>query len=575
VFVVNSLKKWSGKVLMMTIRVKLILGLCLLLIVLGFGIVTILQTLILPEIEAVAYHNRIIDLSRVEQGIEQELKRIDLFIHDWGWWDDSYHYVAKPNRHYEKTYLTDDWLRQIKIDFIAIFNNQGQLVASLLSQTAQPFLEPFLKEQLISQTKDGIAPLLEQGGFGLVVSPIGPVLIASCQILPSKKDQPSRGYLYFGRLITETVVNELTETLHLPVQLDVVSQSPSEPVVQVLSQKLTLAEATLPLLNDDQQALRIRLVQDRPFYLQALRSAKYSLVLIFFVALFASLATYLYLEWMLIRPIMALKIESERFSRMHRPEAQYFAHLIKQDEIGQLGQAFFDMAQQIVNERCLLERERGKFEQDSLSDPLTGLGNRRYLEQALAFDRQYHANSNRLIVCIDLDHFKRVNDQHGHDVGDQVLQQMAHLLRQCCRDNDTLVRSGGEEFHLVCRDVNLDSAQRIVERIRHETAAYRFGDSNRKLRMTCSIGYILCLSQSTCVVDDLCDQKLFKIADLALYQAKDTGRNRCIGYHTVGNTGRCVLPDLPLSLSELDNCSTLIAIPSSQIYDDLANNQVA
>jgi len=537
----------------MTIRIKLILGLCLLLALLGVGILTIFQTRILPDIHNITRDHRLVDLSRVEQGIDQELKRIELALHDWGWWDDTYRYAAEPNREYEQTNLTQDWLQHIKLDLIVIVGSDGQLLASQFSEAGQALAGRFIADNLAEQ---GVSPLLEEGGTGLMLSPVGPLLIASCQILPTNRAGPSRGHLYFGRLVSHVLVSELAAKLRLPVQLELVAEAPSAPLVRELSDQATLSEMTLPLLNTGTQALRISLEQERPFYQRTLASARYSLTLIFCVAVVAGLAAYLYLERALVRPILALKLESEHFGRIHRPDDQYFEHLAGRDEVGQLAHAFAQMAQRAVDQRSLLERERVKFEQDSLTDPLTGLGNRRYLDQSLATDRALNRDVNRLVAMIDLDHFKRVNDSYGHDVGDLVLRQMADLLRHCCRQGDTLVRSGGEEFILVCRGIDEDSAYGIVERIRRETFVHRFGNGDQALRMSCSLGFLFCLKSTACSMDEECDKKLIKIADQALYQAKSRGRNTCVGYRGLGesDSGVCPLSNIDGALTEVSGC---------------------
>jgi diguanylate cyclase (GGDEF)-like protein len=112
----------------------------------------------------------------------------------------------------------------------------------------------------------------------------------------------------------------------------------------------------------------------------------------------------------------------------------------------------------------LLQERIGRLNRDAQTDPLTGLGNRRSLEISLSLleaeNREFAA------IALDIDHFKRINDSHGHEVGDQVLRQLAELMRRCCREGDLLCRTGGEEFLILLPGATLNVAAAVAERLR-------------------------------------------------------------------------------------------------------------
>lgn len=446
-------------------------------------------------------------------------------------------------------------MQHIKLDLLVIVDVDRQLLTSALSEAGQGLASGFIADGLTGQAK---RPLLLEGGTGLAMSPLGPLLLVSCNILPTSRAGRPRGHFYFGRFI-----GELVASLQLPVHSGRTSMPHSAPRVDALSANALRSVTILPLLNDEMQALTIGLEQARLFYQRTLASARYYFLLILVMALLAGLAVYLFLERVLVRRIVALRVESARFGRTHRPDDQYFAALAGRDEIGQLAHAFTDTAQRIVEQRTLLERERSIFERDSLTDPLTGLGDRRYLGQAMATDRKRRSDANRLVVAIDLDYFKQVNDRYGHDVGDQVLTQMAALLRRCCRGQDTLARSGGEGFSLACRDIDEAGALQVMERIRRETAEQCFGDPDQALQMSCSLGFSFCLMTSTDMIDSACDQKLLKLADLALYQAKGCGRNTRVGYRVARDGTCCALSNLDEPPSEFVERGELLKLQPS------------
>lgn len=153
-------------------------------------------------------------------------------------------------------------------------------------------------------------------------------------------------------------------------------------------------------------------------------------------------------------------------------------------------------------------------------DPLTGLGNRRHLmefaESALD-DARRHGNSMALLL-IDLDHFKPINDTHGHDAGDFVLQNVAQRLRHCVRTEDCVARLGGDEFAVLVGGSNAEQhARDIAERLLRELAKpVEF--AKQWLVITPSIGVALFPG------DALQFGKLYKAADQALYRVKGAGR---------------------------------------------------
>ena len=155
-------------------------------------------------------------------------------------------------------------------------------------------------------------------------------------------------------------------------------------------------------------------------------------------------------------------------------------------------------------------------------DGLTGAFNRRYFEERLAAEIPYSVRHRRslALLMLDLDHFKQVNDNNGHPVGDVVLKEFATLVTNTTREDDVLVRYGGEEFAVLCRQTDLIKASILGERIRHEVAGFLFSADNARLKITVSIG-IAALPDAEINSPEL----IVNAADEALYQAKERGRN--------------------------------------------------
>ena len=163
-----------------------------------------------------------------------------------------------------------------------------------------------------------------------------------------------------------------------------------------------------------------------------------------------------------------------------------------------------------------LNRKIGKLNLDSITDPLTGLLNRRGMQIPL---EQWQAGNHPFaVIAIDIDHFKQVNDQFGHDVGDQLLRQLAQLIRQVSRSDDVLCRSGGEEFTILLPGTTLANACAIAERLRQCVAD---SPSPNGTPMTISLGVAHCPDSGSV-------ESSLKQADRALYAAKHQGRNRVV-----------------------------------------------
>ena len=161
----------------------------------------------------------------------------------------------------------------------------------------------------------------------------------------------------------------------------------------------------------------------------------------------------------------------------------------------------------------------------SSEDPLTGLLNRRtfleFLEEEIKRGLRYeHPLS---ILMMDLDYFKKINDQWGHPVGDEVLRRFAEKCRSVMRDNDRLGRFGGEEFMMVLPETGMSDAALVAERIREVTTklGIKVNSDHEEIVVTVSIGV------TAAYADDSID-RLIARADGALYEAKNTGRNRVV-----------------------------------------------
>lgn len=157
----------------------------------------------------------------------------------------------------------------------------------------------------------------------------------------------------------------------------------------------------------------------------------------------------------------------------------------------------------------------------ALLDTLTGLGNRRYIEQNLAarLDEMRRYGNRFGVLFMDIDHFKSINDTHGHDVGDRVLKMIAKTVSGNLRPFDILGRWGGEEFVAVVANLDAEQLERISNRFRFLVEESGLSCDGEWIRCTISIGGTMCLPEDSV-------EGLIRRADQLMYESKTLGRNR-------------------------------------------------
>ncbi|MBK7396464.1 MAG: GGDEF domain-containing protein [Myxococcales bacterium] len=202
----------------------------------------------------------------------------------------------------------------------------------------------------------------------------------------------------------------------------------------------------------------------------------------------------------------------------------------------------------------------------ALRDALTGVRNRRFLTELMTLEApRVRRDPSRplVLMMLDVDHFKQVNDERGHEAGDRVLEEIAGVLARTVRAEDVVVRWGGEEFVVVARADAKDAAETgalLAERIRRRVAEHPFAVAGGPLNRTCSIGW------TVFPFGDLRWEQALSLADSALYRAKRAGRDRVVGV-LPGQAVEAFEPE-----SDLDSAassSTLRLVETAAVEDDL------
>jgi diguanylate cyclase (GGDEF)-like protein/PAS domain S-box-containing protein len=183
-------------------------------------------------------------------------------------------------------------------------------------------------------------------------------------------------------------------------------------------------------------------------------------------------------------------------------------------------QQIFSAVRDITNRKQMEE----ELLQLATTDPLTGASNRRhFIERAsteLKRSRRY--GSQMAIIMLDIDHFKQVNDNYGHSIGDEVLKRLVNCCQQELRSSDLFGRFGGEEFAIILVETDKQKTLQTCERLIEQISKLKIRTPRGDISVTVSIGFTMHQA------DDISIDSLLKRADDALYKAKNAGRNRAI-----------------------------------------------
>ncbi len=253
------------------------------------------------------------------------------------------------------------------------------------------------------------------------------------------------------------------------------------------------------------------------FYALMVVLSSYSFVL----SLLSFLILYLFSE-NLIERIVKLQELSKKIKENNFSDVESLKIDKPRDELDHLMNNMVDTALTIGKLLSELEEKNKKLQELAYYDPLTGLPNRRFFFEhaSLIFEEAKRYEKTFSLLVMDIDHFKKINDSYGHDVGDLVLKTFARVLKSLLRHSDVCARFGGEEFVVLLPNTNLEGAKILAERIRSTVAKNPVEHGSNLVLFTVSVG----VSQYRKSVQSI--DELIKEADIALYRAKEGGRNR-------------------------------------------------
>lgn len=452
---------------------------------------------------------------------------------DYAQWNDVYAFVASDGKLDQAPNIVAANYTSLGLSASAILNNDGDI---LLSQQLQN--GDFLSEEsspishwVQQQSKEKTIPQLAQtAGIYRVDEKL--YIISIAEISNSAADITSNGYFLFAKPLSKSFwhqIQDITGVTFATYSNPASDCTPADVAITELQQSVKrcltnpLGKAPVQLEVRVPNSLMPQLIPNE-LYLTYILVAVIPLIL------------YLAFLGLVTEPLRYVTYHLRRSNIKPLPELNPLP-FIQVKELKELRSTFNDLQSRV-------QKQRSELTELSLTDELSGIGNRRAFEDKLqqAWRRSQRHQQNIALILIDIDHFKQFNDIYGHQLGDQVIRQVGKALESCTqRQDEYAFRYGGEEFVLLCylRDQDdLSALNTLIQKKIRELDIPHKGSTTSDL-LTVSFG-IAWLKETGSWLQNLSTDDWFRAADAALYSAKDAGRNCC----------RCTLIDQHTEITE-------------------------
>lgn len=483
------------------------------------------------------------NMNRVTEALENEISHLDTLCNDWATWDDTYDFIDTLSEDYIHSNLPDQIFYESGLSVIYIFDSEKKVVWGQAFDIAQG-KEVYINE-LSSDSISDDHPLLlmdDQGEnladmnrTGLFNTDKGPLLAATELILTSQAEGPSKGFFLMGILLNDEIIDKISIQTKVSFEIidlyDNSDKSTYKSVIAALENNSLFIEknktdTTSTLYSyyyniENRPGLLIKIVFPRSISIQGLRIIKNAAFSTIISGLIVLLFVLIFLNKYIINPISLLDKSMLKIIKTNDFSIRLSSE--RKDEIGELYNGFDFFITKIQKQTELLENL-------STVDSLTNIANRRKFDEILQMEWNRHKRykSTITLMLIDIDYFKKYNDYYGHQAGDDCLKKIGQLLsNQSRRAGEFTARYGGEEFVFLLSNSNREQALNISDRLVSELKKINILHEKSDIAefVTFSIGIAIYKP----------DQKdnsaiLIRMADEALYKAKEQGRNRAVLY---------------------------------------------
>lgn len=464
---------------------------------------------------------------RLQNHLENEQTQLATVARDYAQWDRTYEFMARRNKDYVRTELTDDTFNVIHINLFLLLDPSGRPTLSKEAGNwpiGQSNLAAIAAAYTSSPAHVRNSPL-----SGLLQINGRLFLLAYEPILNSHGEGSSRGTLVMGKGLSESLLSTLSHSMGLPLWLEPPDNAPAANNHQTLwsdgtnsvsqeSDSTMLAYVPLKDLSGVSRRLLVaRIPSD--LHSEGQKVTRYLLLLLMVAGLVHSAVLLIVLEENLLSRVASLNRKITQVTVSGDLSLRLDAH--GKDELSALASTVNAMLTAIQKAKFELLQAQESLRFHAEHDSLTGVLNRRAIRDVLRRElaRCRRENQSLGVMLADVDHFKRINDRYGHGAGDAALVTVVQRISATLRPYDLIGRYGGEEFLVIAPGCDLALTQKLAERIRAAVSDEGVELGHENVTLTVSLGITLGTADSD-------PEFLVAVADSAMYQAKRQGRNR-------------------------------------------------
>ena len=548
-FMMNKKTKWFK-----SIRTRFI-GIMAVMLILTAGMVyLILHTVMHDKINILEDKYIIENVERTKKEIFKEIEVLDTIVMDWAVWDNSYQFMIDKNPEYIKANLSEDTLNNLKVNIMLFIDNKGNLVHGegydLQKKENVPIDEALLKyikdhsllqNNDVKYRKSGIITL---NGKDLI-------LLSICPILTSAGEGPINGYIVLGANFTEKKIADIGEELNSEIKLTFLKDfeydrkffdlKDDKIQIDAVSDQKIIGRAFLDDI-DGKHLLLLSIEKNRDINNigeAGIKATLWLLLGLFF--LFAIIITVILDRGILLRfqelsnDIRKIGEGKDLSVRLKRQNIDDELTDVSNEINGMLGalersQLFLSKSESALKKAIeklqdeVLEHEKTQEQIKYIAyhDTLTGLPNRNLLNELLVHSITLAERNNKCmaVLFLDIDGFKMINDSKGHGMGDQILQEVAERLLKTLRKSDVIARHGGDEFIVIIEELDNCSGVELIANKIINCFQEPFHLENQDYFLTTSVGV------AVYPADGQTPDMLIKNADIAMYKAKENGKNQ-------------------------------------------------
>ena len=548
-FMMNKKSKWFK-----SIRTRFI-GIMAVMLILTTGMVyLILHTVMQDKINILEDKYIIENVERTKKEIFKEIEVLDTIVMDWAVWDNSYQFMIDKNPEYIKANLSEDTLNNLKINIMLFIDNKGNLVHGegydLQKKESVPIDEALLKyikdhsllqNSDVKYRKSGIVTL---NGKDLI-------LLSICPILTSAGEGPINGYIVLGANFTEKKIADIGEELSSEIKLTFLKDfeydrkffdlKDDKIQIDAVSDQKIIGRAFLDDI-DGKHLLLLSIEKNRDINNigeAGIKATLWLLLGLFF--LFAIIITVILDRGILLRfqelsnDIRKIGEGKDLSVRLKRQNIDDELTDVSNEINGMLGalersQLFLSKSESALKKSIeklqdeVLEHQKTQEQIKYIAyhDTLTGLPNRNLLNELLVHSITLAERNNKCmaVLFLDIDGFKMINDSKGHGMGDQILQEVAERLLKTLRKSDVIARHGGDEFIVIIEELDNCSGVELIANKIINCFQEPFHLENQDYFLTTSVGV------AVYPADGQTPDMLIKNADIAMYKAKENGKNQ-------------------------------------------------